>query len=74
MVKVDPSKLNELVIKIFEGNNVPTKDAKILARVLLEANLSGRASHGVLRVVALRRAERRSTPTSGSSKRPTTAP
>ena len=52
MVNVDPGKLSELVIKIFEGNGVPTHDSEILARVLLDANLSGRASHGVLRVVA----------------------
>lgn len=52
MIKIDPERLEVLVTKIFEGSGVPAEDSRILARVLLEANLSGRASHGVLRVAA----------------------
>lgn len=52
MIKVDPEKLGALVTKIFEGNGVPEEDSRTLSKVLLEANLSGRASHGVLLVRA----------------------
>lgn len=52
MVSVDSQKLREVVRLIFEGNGLTTEDASILAEVLVETNLSGRASHGVLRVVA----------------------
>lgn len=52
MVSVNAEKLKELVSKIFVGNGLPESDANILAEVLVAANLSGRASHGVLRVVA----------------------
>lgn len=52
MVSVDAQKLRELVQKIFVGNGLTEADAEIMANVLVETNLSGRASHGVLRVVA----------------------
>lgn len=52
MVKADPKKINALVTEIFVRENVPQEDAAIIAEALLDANLTGRASHGVLRVVA----------------------
>lgn len=50
MVTVDSQKLKRIVYEIFAGNGLCMDDAKILADVLVETNLSGRASHGVLRV------------------------
>lgn len=52
MVSVDSKKLREYESLVFQGNGLPKEDADILARVMVEANLSGRASHGVLRTVA----------------------
>lgn len=52
MVKVDGNKLTELVKKIFVGNGLPETDASIIANALVDANLTGRASHGVLRTIA----------------------
>lgn len=52
MVKVKPQKITELVQEIFIRENVPVEDASIIAHALVDANLTGRASHGVLRVVA----------------------
>lgn len=52
MLKANPEKIRALVTEIFKRENVPDEDAAVIADALLDANLSGRASHGVLRVVA----------------------
>lgn len=52
MVKVNGKKLTALIAKIFLGNGLSQEDADIIAGALVEANLTGRASHGVLRTKA----------------------
>ncbi|MDE6456662.1 MAG: Ldh family oxidoreductase [Dysosmobacter sp.] len=52
MVKVNGQKLAELITKIFTGNGLSQEDAAIISGALVDANLTGRASHGVLRTKA----------------------
>lgn len=52
MLRADPEKIRKLVIEIFTREDVPEEDAAVIADALLDANLTGRASHGLLRVVA----------------------
>jgi LDH2 family malate/lactate/ureidoglycolate dehydrogenase len=52
VLKANPEKIRALVTEIFVRENVPEADAAVIADALLDANLTGRASHGVLRVVA----------------------
>lgn len=52
MIQVNEKKLTCLVTKIFIANGISEEDAGIIANGLVAANLSGRASHGVLRTKA----------------------
>lgn len=52
MVRVNPEKIRSLVTEIFIRKNLPQDDATIIANALLDANLTGRASHGILRTKA----------------------
>ncbi len=52
MVNVNDKKLTELITKIFLGSGLSQDDASIIAGALVDANLTGRASHGVLRTKA----------------------
>lgn len=52
MVKVNPEKVKALVTEIFVREKLPKENAAIIAEALVDANLTGRASHGVLRVKA----------------------
>ena len=49
MIAVHPEKIRELVTDIFIREKVPPEDAAIVVDALLDANLTGRASHGILR-------------------------
>lgn len=49
MVKVNENKLKEFITKIFINKGLSEQDACVVADALVAANLSGRASHGVLR-------------------------
>ena len=50
MYTVPVAKLQEIVSTIFEKNGLNAKDASTMAERLLDANLRGMHSHGVLRV------------------------
>ncbi|MBQ1407031.1 MAG: Ldh family oxidoreductase [Eubacterium sp.] len=50
MKTVDAKKIESLVKQIFMAEGLTEDDSAILATVLVDANLTGRASHGVLRV------------------------
>ena len=52
MKKVNPKKIESLVKQIFMAEGISEEDSAILAEVLVDANLTGRASHGVLRVTS----------------------
>ena len=47
---VPVEKLSDLVVTIFEKNGLTTEDAELMAANLLDANIRGMHSHGVLRV------------------------
>lgn len=52
MVKTDPTKIKALVKEIFVRETLPEEHAAVIAEALVDANVSGRSSHGVLRVKA----------------------
>ena len=52
MIRVDPAKVKKLITEIFVRMNLNWEDATIIADALIDANLTGRASHGVLRTIA----------------------
>lgn len=45
-----PDELERLAIQVFEAASVPSGEAKIVARHLVDANLGGHDSHGIMRV------------------------
>src|SRR6478735_9658150 len=50
MPTLTASALTEFATLIFEAAGVPTEDAEVVARSLVDANLCGHDSHGVMRV------------------------
>ena len=52
MVQVNEEKLTALVKKIFLANGLSDEDASVISDALVAANITGRASHGVLRTKA----------------------
>lgn len=49
MPLLDPGRLRAYVARIFEAAGVPAADAEVVAAHLVEANLQGHDSHGVIR-------------------------
>ena len=52
MIRVNPEKIKVLIQDIFIHCDVPRDQASVITDALLDANLSGRASHGILRTKA----------------------
>ena len=50
MPNVAPERLRKITADIFEAANVPAEDAQIISEILVDANLAGHDSHGVIRV------------------------
>lgn len=50
MIHITAERLEDVVVKVFEGAGVPHDRARRVAHSLVESNLVGHASHGVLRV------------------------
>lgn len=50
MPQLEPARLRAYVARIFEAAGAPTDDAALVAGHLVEANLQGHDSHGVIRV------------------------
>ena len=50
MPNVAPERLRKIAADIFEAANVPAEDAQIISEILVDANLAGHDSHGVIRV------------------------
>lgn len=52
MVRANPEKIKALITEIFVRKNLKPEDAEIIADAMIDANLTGRASHGILRTTA----------------------
>ena len=50
MPNVAPEQLRKITANIFEAANVPAEDAQIISEILVDANLAGHDSHGVIRI------------------------
>src|SRR5712691_7503925 len=50
MLLVDAKALRDYVTRIFVGSGTPADEARIVGEHLVEANLKGHDSHGVIRV------------------------
>src|ERR1700749_2327220 len=48
--RIDSTRLNELATAVYTGQGVPEPDARLLADTLVQADLWGHQSHGVLRL------------------------
>ncbi|WP_423792555.1 L-sulfolactate dehydrogenase [Methanocaldococcus indicus] len=46
-MKIKPEKAKQLIVDVLKKYNVPEKDAKIVADVIVEADLKGFTSHGI---------------------------
>ena len=49
-IRVNPQKMRELAKAVFMAKDLPEQDAEEIADCLVEANLTGKASHGLLRI------------------------
>ena len=50
LTKVKAKVLRALAEQVFLGRGVPQDDAEVVADILIEANLRGHDSHGVIRI------------------------
>ena len=50
MPNVAPERLRKITADIFEAANVPAEEAQIISEILVDANLAGHDSHGVIRI------------------------
>lgn len=50
MTGIDPARLVEFATAVYAGEGVPEQDARLLADTLVQADLWGHQSHGVLRL------------------------
>ncbi|HET7597615.1 MAG TPA: Ldh family oxidoreductase, partial [Burkholderiales bacterium] len=50
MTNIDPESLTEFATAVYAGEGVPQADARLLADTLVQADLWGHQSHGVLRL------------------------
>ena len=50
MPVIEPAKLRQIAQELFVAANVPEEDAKIFARLCVDANLAGHDSHGVIQI------------------------
>ena len=50
MATVEAHELEEIATRVFIGVGVPDDDARLVARLLVKANLAGHDSHGVVRI------------------------
>jgi LDH2 family malate/lactate/ureidoglycolate dehydrogenase len=48
--RIDPAQLADLAVAILQGHDVPTDDAVLITDSLIQADLWGHQSHGVLRL------------------------
>ncbi|MCZ6681208.1 MAG: Ldh family oxidoreductase [Candidatus Poribacteria bacterium] len=50
MPSFTPQQLRKITADIFEAANVPSEDAQVVSQLLVDANLAGHDSHGVIRI------------------------
>jgi uncharacterized oxidoreductase len=50
MPRFKAEELEQIAVRVLRGAAVPSEDAQIVARHLVEANLAGHDSHGILRI------------------------
>lgn len=50
MPNFTPEQLNQIATDIFEAALVPSEEAQITSELLVDANLAGYDSHGVIRI------------------------